>query len=120
MPSFSVKIIKHVGNWQFTGIAFNSPYLNGELYQNGWCIHSASGGEWALGANYHELVYPILEGEIITVVVDLISKTIAYKVNENSSGLIRPLNLTDSEIMLLPVASPRGGKRGHCPPKIFF
>ena len=109
-PTFSVKVIRDPSHWLFVGIALDAPasHLTGAMWKTGYCIKTAFGEHYGENATvwYYTMNANILEGQTVTVQVDVAAKTIAYKVNGNSTGNTKFLNLTDSQMLQLrPVVS---------------
>ena len=100
-PTFSVRIIQQQAPPIdiCVGVAVDSSRYTVQLNINGWCYYN-------YGRNYDHGSYtltPLLPkvNDTVTVCVNLQSRTIEYKVQGNSTGPPRFMNISDSQFQLL-------------------
>ncbi len=83
------------------GAAIESPNMKGELlYRDGWIIYSGNRVHYEKGSSYSGGA-SLAEGQIVTVRVDVASKTIIYLVDGVPTGPARTMNISDADIMNL-------------------
>ncbi len=101
VPIFQVKVINKVPSTEtFIGVALDSSLYSPILRDNSWSYWDGGMG-FDHGASYGSSGPQVTVNKTVTVVVNIPSKTIEFKINGNTTGAPRFMNLTDSQFQLL-------------------
>ena len=97
----SIRILKNPSHIQLAvGAAIESAHLNANLHRDGWNIFTGARAHYEKKATYSSGA-SLSEGQVVTVRVDVASKTITYLVDGVPAGPPHTMNISDDELLKL-------------------